>query len=65
MLYFQIEDNYKFCQKLFLFLEYIIKYFIYPDPYPKTLHHICLDPNTSITIPEFAILLNQDSKSIA
>lgn len=61
----QIQGNHEFCQKLLSFLEHDIKCSACPDHHPETLHHTCPDANDPMTTSEFAILLKQDSESVA
>lgn len=61
----QIQDNNKFCQKLLLYLEHVIKCSTYQNPHPKILHLACLDTNDSITTSQFVDLLRSDSKNVA
>ena len=56
ILYFQIQDNNKFYQKLYLFFKYIIKYFTCLNLYLKILYHIYLKTKNLIIISKFEIL---------
>lgn len=61
----QIQSNNQFCQKLLLFLEYIILYLTSQNSHFQTLDQAY--PNTNdpiITIPQFVDLLRLDSKAI-
>lgn len=60
----QIQDNKEFRQKLFLFLEHVIKCSASQDPQPETLHHACPNANNSMTTSQFADLLRSDSEAV-
>lgn len=62
ILYFQIQNNYEFCQNLVWFFKHVIRSFVFSDFHSKTLYHLCFDVNNPMTISKFVILLKQDSK---
>lgn len=64
MIYSLIPDNYEFYQRLFPFLEHIIKYSAFPDPHLETLYLLYSNTNSFLPIFEFTILRKKNSKSV-
>lgn len=61
----QILSDDKFCHKLLLFLEYIIKCLASENPHPEILDQTCPNVNDLINTSQFADLLRSDSEVVA
>ena len=61
----ELQSNNELHQKLFLFLEHIIKCLASQNPYLQTLNQACPNANDLIITSKFADLLKSDSEAAA